>query len=257
MGFKEKSNSAKENFGIQYSVGEPTTIKANMKDGLFQHLSSEIGQKSLKIALLKDVSLKELILYPHNEDNDKDRNWRHLFYVNLETNEISATLIKTYNLAEFDRLNRELSVASKALSREIDYTDIEIDATIESKVFSGEKRFIIKFYFCKSKASGKNCDFLNDDGSVNQDAEVQFLSKEQFKAHEKFFKKQQENLFDYRLSEEIAKRNFLESKEMAGIEFKQFRLFLMHKLGYYSEERAIELLNERSSIVEEMKALPA
>lgn len=255
MGFKTKVDSQKENFGLEFTIGEPTTVKADMKDGFFKHLSSEIGVKQMKIALLKDVSLKELVLYPHDEKDTKEKNWRQIFYVDLETNEVCASLIKTYNLAEFDMLERQLKAVARNEGKDIDYTDVEINATIEQHSFSGEKRFIVRFYFCKDKKTGDPCLYLNDDGSVNQNAEVQFLEIENFKTHQKFFKKHQENLFDYRLSEEIVKRNFKGAANLDSIALKQFRIYTMYKMGYFSEEKARELCQAREVNTEEMNLL--
>ena len=209
MGFTKKQVSK---YGeISYFDGKPTTIKFDAKAGQFKPLSSDFGSDTMTVAMIKDVTMTEMVLYPHNE---KKRSYEPtiLFFIDMETNEVCSGIIKNYSHGTFLSMQNQIKMYNRNNGTDYDYTDLEF--TMEwIKNPKKPEYFVINFTFCKDK-DGKPCSYFIEnkkgDLEVNEAAIISKLDAETYARNEKFFADTNdgEMIFDFRLGQEILNSNF-------------------------------------------------
>lgn len=200
MGFAKKRG---------FVAGEPQTIKANMNDGQFQLLGGTAIGKTIKASILKVGVYGSAILFPHEGKEGRAYKWLHIFYRDLETNDICATLYKTYSEGQWRKLEQEIAKYAAAQQEELDYTDFVITMQIH-KHKEPNSSWVTKFTFCEDE-KGNPTPYM-EDGEAIEGAKPQRLDAGEYQKSLKFFEENGFKLFDLRIGSELIKNNY--SKEL-------------------------------------------
>jgi hypothetical protein len=239
MGFLKKNKSNK--YGtIVYNEGSPRNVKFDAKDGQFKELSANFGSDTLKIQIVKEVILPEMVLFPHNKDEAKPYQYVNLFFIDSETNEVCSGLIKTYSESDYSNLKAEILAYNKINDTDYDISDFHIHCEFLPQHL-GSPYFGIHFTFCVDK-DGEPCDYFEIDKKgkrkVNDKAILNKLDEETYERNALFFTATDDGceIYDYNLGKEMLKSNF--DEKMVKSYQKQHRqvvLMLLSKFGYFDD----------------------
>lgn len=231
--------------GIHYVEGAPNTIKSDSKAGQFKLLGEKFGAEQMTVHFLKDVSLgRELILYPF-QDNMKKNKFRQVFFIDCETDEVCATLLKSYNEGGFNRLKAEIKHYNKVEKQACDISDFEITMTFKDiSEITDNGMYAIDFTFCKDN-DGDPCRYVvgTQKGiEVNKKANVQELTDELFARNLDFYNKfeQGDGIYDARLMDEVFKHNF-DKTQVPEAQHTAAKMALLAELGIVSINKAKSL----------------
>lgn len=262
MGFISSAENGQGGSVISYTEGAPATVKFNAKDGVFQHLGADYGNKTMTIHLLKMVRLPELVLYPFNEKEANPVETVVLYFIDCETGELSTGLVKTFSEGSLNKLMNQIAKHSNSEGGGLDFTDFEITMTWKKLPKESKGYYYIDFTFCKD-SKDKPCHLYvvdEDEGSliINDNATPQRLDEDTFERNKTFFVEVCQNgdaIYDYRLAKEIVKSNFKEEMEKhPSHKWRAYRLFVLSELNFFSPEKFQSLI-ERATPTLETKAL--
>lgn len=254
MGFRVQQPTLGADYGLIYTQGAAKTIKFNAKKGHFAELAGSISWHHQKVQLIKDVRIQNAILFPlEGKDEPKAYEWMDVYYVDKATGEVCHTIFKTYSLPSWNQLQREIVEVAKKLNVEpssLDYTDFTTHMVIEEHEFKGESRYVLRFYIATDK-EGNPCSVLDKQGNYKDEVVVDRIDaeSEEYKKVEKFVTENHEVIYDTRLVDEYAQRNFKAAYD--SMEAGKKNLFVAAcgaRLGYYSKETAKAIAQPKADI---------
>lgn len=254
MGFKVQQPTLGADYGLIYTQGAAKTIKFNAKKGHFAELASDFSWQHQKVQLIKDVRIQNAILFPFKgKDDPKPYEWMDVYYVDKSTGEVCHTIFKTYSLPSWNQLQREIVEVAKHLGVEplsLDYTDFTTHMVVEEHEFDGESRYLLKFYIATDK-DNKPCSVLDKKGNFKDNVTIDRIDAEsdEYKKVEKFATENHQAIYDTRLIDEYAQRNFKAAYD--SMEAEKKNLFVAAcgaKLGYYSKETAKAIAQPKEDV---------
>lgn len=190
-----------------FTIGQPETIKANMKDGFFQLLCGTNVGKQMKVAVIKIGYYKGVCLFPHNEDDKKKNDWAHILYQDIETGDVCSTLVKTYSEGELKKYLLGLKKFAATSGEDIDYTDVVTTMTI---VEHDEKNSDYKVEFTFGNVGDNPSAYMSKKGAVIDGFEIDRLDEETFSRSKELF--EGGGVYDIRIGKELAISNLADEQ---------------------------------------------